>query len=290
MPSVRRARPILGTIVDISVDGANAEEAVESAFREIEAIHHLMSFHEPESDVSRLNRSAPLSAIAIDFRTYEVLTFAEKLSLVSEGTFDVTVGGALVEEGFLPRLSDAEKPECTASFRDIVLLPDNQVMRKRNVWIDLGGIAKGYAVDRAVGILREHGISNGSVNAGGDLRIFGDAQPVHIRDPFDASRMYLLGTVSDSAVASSSGFYSKKTDGSRTVDPIVSSQQNKCMEWGCGISVTAPICMAADALTKVVRLMPENIFEVLTQYNATAIRINPDGLYTLSSNAPAATA
>lgn len=284
MTNIRRVRPLLGTLVEICAIGDNAPEAVESALAEVESIHRLMSFHEAQSDVSRLNH-APLSVpVTLDRRTHEVLAFAERLSLQSAGLFDVTIGGTLAKAGFLPMPQGGKNPG-KASFRDLILLPDNQVQRRREMWIDLGGIAKGYAVDRAVAVLHSHGIRSGTVNAGGDLRMFGDGQPVHIRNPFDGQQLYSLGVMENTAVASSSGYYSRKNVSGACLDPIVMPQETRCLSWLYGITVIAPSCMAADALTKIVRLAPENLAEILAYYGAKALRINQDGLQALSLHA-----
>ena len=166
---IRRARPLLGTLVEIGAVGANAAAGIEAAFREIETIHRLMSFHEENSDVSRINRAAPGEILRVDCRTYEVLGCAQLISRLSAGAFDITVGGRLVEAGFLPQPSGARAFDHDASFEDLLLLPDNFVTLTRRVWIDLGGIAKGYAVDRAGQVLKESGVTSGVVNAGGDL-------------------------------------------------------------------------------------------------------------------------
>src|ERR1700740_1024197 len=105
---IRRARPLLGTFVEIGAVGANAIAGIEAAFHEVETIHRLMSFHEPTSDVSRINRAVPGDVVPINRRTYEVLYRANMVSALSSGAFDVTVGGKLVEEGFLPKPHDAE--------------------------------------------------------------------------------------------------------------------------------------------------------------------------------------
>src|SRR5262245_13109810 len=202
---IRRARPLLGTLVEIGAAGERAALAIEAAFREIEIIHRLMSFHETDSDIARLRRAPLLTAQQVDPRTYEVFSWAQKISALSDGVFDITVGGKLVAAGFLPKPENTEWPSADANFRDLSLLSDNRVLLRHRVWIDLGGIAKGYAVDRAAATLKCSGVDSGIVNAGGDLYVFGAPQPIHIRHPEDASRLFSLGTLTDAAVASSSG-------------------------------------------------------------------------------------
>src|SRR5579884_3377987 len=225
---VRRARPLLGTLVDIEVTGIHAARAMEAAFAEIATIHHLMSFHETQSDVSRINRAAIMEPVTINFRTYEVLRYAQTLAEKSDGAFDITVAGNLVKAGFLPEPDRASPKPLKASFRDITLLENCSVFRKNNAWIDLGGIAKGYAVDRAVLALQSNSIASGIVNAGGDMRIFGEPQPVHLRHPSNPSLAWPIGIVSNCAVASSSGCYRRRHNRVKNSDPLVDTRSGKC--------------------------------------------------------------
>src|SRR5471032_482473 len=148
----RRARPWLGTIVDIRVRGLkekHALRAIEAAFDEIAAVHALMSFHDPESELSLLNRCAAETSTPVGSRTREVLDLALTIARESDGRFDPTVAADLVGWGFLPAPRGGRPPEPGASWRDVQLEGD-LVRFARPLWIDLGGIAKGYAVDRAI--------------------------------------------------------------------------------------------------------------------------------------------
>jgi thiamine biosynthesis lipoprotein len=101
---IRRARPLLGTFVEITAAHAPAlEAAVEAAFAAVATVHRLMSFHEPDSDVGRLNRHAAADAVRIHDWTYEVLEVALDIHHCSGGTFDITVAPALQALGLLPR-------------------------------------------------------------------------------------------------------------------------------------------------------------------------------------------
>jgi len=100
---MRRARPLLGTVVDISAEdaGESLPDAIEAAFASIEAVQRLMSFHDPDSDVSRINAAKAGEVVHIDPRTLHVLHFARQLSDLSAGAFDVTTASVLVRSGFL---------------------------------------------------------------------------------------------------------------------------------------------------------------------------------------------
>ena len=269
-----RARPLLGTLVEIGAAGVNAAAGIEAAFGEIETVHRLMSFHEESSDVSRINRAEPGKAVRVDPRTYEVLSCAQLMSRLSAGAFDITVGGRLVGAGFLPRPRGAAAFDRKASFEDVVLLSGNCIRLTRRLWIDLGGIAKGYAVDQAVQALEQCGVTSGIVNAGGDLYALGKPQPIHVRHPEDASLVLPLGTIANAAIASSSGFFTAQ----RHNDALVEPRRGKCIKWRQGVTVTAARCMMADALTKIVRLAPRRAPRILAQFNAQALIIDRRGV------------
>jgi FAD:protein FMN transferase len=277
LDEIRRARPLLGTLVEIGAAGANAPGGIDAAFREIETIHRLMSFHEAASDVSRMNRASLGEILPINHRTYDVLSCAQLISRLSAGAFDVTVGGKLVEQGFLPWPHGAESFAHDASFEDVNLLPGNSVALKRRAWIDVGGIAKGYAVDRAVITLKNCGVASGIVNAGGDLFVFGDPQPVHIRHPESASLVFPLGAIRDLAVASSSGYFSERR-ASGDADALVEPRRNLCVNWRRGVTVIASRCIIADALTKVVRLAPRRAKTILSHFGAQALVVDRRGV------------
>lgn len=275
---IRRARPLLGTIVEIGARGPNASTGVEAAFGEIETVHRLMSFQEPSSDVSRINRASPGTIVQIDPRTYEVLACAQMISRLSRGAFDITVGGKLTVENVLPKPAEAETFDDNASFRNIVLLPDQCITLTRRAWIDVGGIAKGYAVDRAVMMLKKLGVVSGIVNAGGDLFVFGGAEPVHIRHPVNPSLTVPLGRIRNSAVASSSGCFSDRGRGCRINDPLVDPRRNRRVNWRFGVTVIASRCIVADALTKVVRLTARRAQSILFELGARALIIDRRGV------------
>jgi len=252
---LRRMQPWLGTFVEIHVDGlahAHAAAAIDAAFADVAAVHALMSFHEEGSDLSRLHRSAVGEAVAVDSRTREVIAAALGFAAESDGRFDPTIAAQLVAWDRLPRPVAAPAPDPRACWRDIELVGDSQVRFRRPLWLDLGGIAKGYAVDRALHVLRVHGATSACVNAGGDLRRFGAApQSVELRHatrPGDSVPTIELG---DAAVASSVVDVCRDRVGSDSRAAHVNPRTGRAMRARRSVSVIADTCMTADALTKV---------------------------------------
>jgi len=254
--SIKRARPLLGTFVEVRIESTDRGDElvmIESAFAEIEAVHRLMSWHQPDSDVSRLNREAARRPVRVDERTWEVLRLARQVSEDSNGAFDITVEPWLRRRGILPEDTGNEiAAGAPVGFRNVELLPDHRVRLARPVRVCLDGIAKGYAVDRAVERLRNSGAKAGAVNAGGDLRVFGPrAQALHLRDPRDPSRLLPLPPLRDEAAATSATYFARSA---LTRNPILDP---RCGAPASAVSVTviAERCAVADALTKVVALL-----------------------------------
>src|SRR5229473_3099583 len=269
--SIRRARPLLGTFVEIAVAGQTfdaAEAAVEAAFAAIATVHRLMSFHEADSDVSRLNRGAALGGVRVHDWTYQVLEAARDLHRRSGGMFDISVAPALQRLGLLPGGHDR-----------IQLLAENRVrFADPSVKIDLGGIAKGFAVDRAVEALLGQGIAEGLVNAGGDLRVFGPrSHAVDIRDPRQPDRALCRVALHDAALASSAGRFdpacSRHALDSGVIDPATAMPVRSII----GATVCAPSCVIADALTKVVMNAGEGAAAILEHYGANALFVSARG-------------
>jgi thiamine biosynthesis lipoprotein len=275
---VRRARPLLGTLVEIAVAAESSpttETAIDAAFDAVARVQALMSFHDPQSDVSQLNRAADASAIAIHAWTFEVLAAAVELHRRSDGLFNVAVAPALQASGLLPGMPDGLQPIEDA----IEPLPERRVrFRCPGVRIDLGGIAKGFAVDRAVGVLRAQGVAAGLVNAGGDLMGFGpNAHAIHIRDPSDPAGVTARVEVRNQALASSAGrfdpFCGRDVEDCAIIDP----RSREPVRMIRGASVRAPSCMIADALTKVVMIAQEDTGPLLDHYRASALFVSSTG-------------
>lgn len=239
-PWLRRARPLLGTLVEIGVQGQDgAEAAIDAAFAAVQRVQSCMSRFEPDSDVVRFAALAAGETMDVEPETAEVLQAAWVLQVASGGLFDITQGRA--PQGWHCEQRRLHKRAGAAAF-------------------DLGGIAKGYAVDRAVQALQHLGCAGGWVNAGGDLRAFGPVQvPVLLRDE-EGGGARPFAQLGDGALATS------------CLGPRRRSQV-----WAGGgrsvtahVSVAAPSCLWADALTKVVAACGDAQHPLLQAYGAQA--------------------
>jgi FAD:protein FMN transferase len=275
---VERARPLLGTLVAIRVHDLpepSAHCAIDIAFAEIAATHRAMSFHDPDSDVSRLNREAYCRPVPVSPHTRVVLRLALCFAEATDGVFDITTATELVRRGLLPRPGSSFHPDPEASWRDIEFGSDGTVRFHRPLWIDLGGIAKGYAVDRAVVCLSRHGVHNCCVNAGGDLRVVG-ASPecISLRTGARQSPLEAVLELEDGSLASS-GEYAADAASCAHLNGV-SRRPVGCGAFAC---VIAESCAVADALTKPVLALGVRCDAALRRFGATAHLLGADGTW-----------
>ena len=258
----RRARPLLGTLVEVRAEAGEA--ALAAAFDAMAQIHRLMSFHDAASDVRAIARARAGDRVRVHAHTAAVLRRAQRWARLSAGAFDAGCAPRAVAAGWLPAPADATPPGALP-FEDALGVDGHEVAVHAPVWLDFGGIAKGYAVDRAVAALRRAGVGAGSVNAGGDLRVFGTREEtVLVRSPFDPAELWPIAALRDAACATSaSGAVAP-----RTQVPGAAPRS---------VTVFAPTACAADALTKIVWQQGERARALLRRARARAFVVQADG-------------
>ncbi len=278
---IKRCRPLLGTFVEITARGGSPEmlsDAITAAFSAVEKVMALMSYHDPFSELSRVNGKAARAPVQVSEWTFRVIEQAQRLAAESDGAFDVTIAPRLASWGYLPRNPSNSRAERLARWSDVELLPGRLVHFRRPLHVDLGGIAKGFAVDRAVDALRSAGVREGLVNAGGDLRAFGDSEwPVQIRHPRDPLAGGHAFALRDSAVATSAAYFSRKRWRKCWVCPLVDGRTRLPCDDTLSVTVHAPDALLADALTKVVFALREKSAPILQRHNASALLLDCAG-------------
>ena len=270
-----RCKPLLGTFVEISIrENEDGLEAIENAFNAVQKVHDLMGFHDPESELSQINKLTHRDAVEIHPWTAQVIKIAKEVYLASDGLFNCGIGHRLVAAGLLPRHITFTNHEL-GGIEDIHFLAPDLIKSDRPVCLDLGGIAKGFAVDMAVRVLISEGITSGSVNAGGDLRVFGKtALPIQIRDPELPEKLIEIGSLKDGAIATSSLYFAKRDQQlSHIINPLTQNLSDVHAEILGSFSILAKECVYADALTKVLALSNNEHHPCFTRFSAQALRI-----------------
>lgn len=264
-PLVRRTVPVMGTIADIAVqhsDRRYAQAAIDAAIEQLRFVDRTMTWFNDVSDVGRANRLAAAEAVPITAETAHVLEASLRWAEASEGAFDPCLGRtiALWDVGHRHAPPAAEQVASLAGRRlyrslEVDRWRGSPVVRLHDpdAAIDLGGIAKGYGVDRAVEALRAYGIRNGLVNVGGDLYALGvsadgDAWTVGIQSPDDPQRLVETLEVEDAAVATSGDYVQYFQHRGRRyhhlLDPSTGEPNGSAMR---SITIVSDTCLEADA-------------------------------------------
>ena len=221
---ILREQAIMGTRCAVELwteDRTHGEALAATVFAEMRRVDRLMSTYRADSELSQLNDRAADGPVVIGKELFDLIGQSLDYSRLSEGAFDVTYASV----GYLydyrghhrpnPQQIAAARPGI--DYRHVILLPDHAAIRytRKGTRVDLGGIAKGYAVDRGIEALRAAGVTRAMVNAGGDTRLIGDrfGKPwvVGIRDPNDRGKVILRIPLTDTAI-STSGDYERYFD------------------------------------------------------------------------------
>ncbi len=218
------ARPMMGTEVSVylwSDDPQAGRAALEAVFLEASRIDRLMSTYKDESEISEINRQAAQSAMVVGEELYELIRRSIEISRLTDGAFDITYDSVGQYYDFRrqqrPDEQTVESELPNIDFRHLQLNDEARTVgfRQAGVRINLGGIAKGYVVERGIDILRSRGVNNAIVTAGGDSRLLGDRRGrpwmVGIRDPRKEGEVAISVPLEDEAV-STSGDYERFFD------------------------------------------------------------------------------
>jgi thiamine biosynthesis lipoprotein len=260
----RRTLPLMGTIAEITVADRSeglAHEAVEAVIAELRWVEFTMTRFRNDSDIGRANALASRDGVTVRPETAEVIETALRWASLSDGRFDPAIGAASelwdVTNRHEPPPAEAVQLLADRNFWrhvDVERRGSAGVVRygERDLHLDLGGIGKGYSLDRAVSVLRERGIRHAIVNLGGDLYALGESPEggdwrVGIRSPDDLSSVMRTLEVSNRAVATS-GDYERffRWHGERfhhLIDPRTAAPRRTDVR---SVTVLADLCIDAE--------------------------------------------
>lgn len=202
-------------IVAFAETSSDMPVVLERAMDEVDRIDRLMSHYKPQSPLSQLNREAAGGPVVVDRELFDLIARSIDYSRDTDGAFDVTVGplmkawGFFLGDGRVPRGEELAGVMRHVGYRHVVLDPTARTIRfdVPEVELDLGGIAKGYAVDRVVAFLQKRGITSALVSAGGST-VYGLGHPpdrrawdVKIQDPLNPARVAFTVALTDRAIS-----------------------------------------------------------------------------------------
>ncbi len=238
------------------------QQAIELVMNEMERINQLMSPYIPQSELSQLNARAAKEAVSISSELYDLIKLSTGISEETEGAFDITFASV----GFLYNYREQIKPStqqidnllAAVSYRHIQFEKDSKRISFANdkVKIDLGGIAKGHAVDNAIALLRQMGIEHALVTAGGDTGLLGDRRGrpwmVGIRDPRNRDRQAVVLPLVDTAMSTSGDYERFFEDNGERYHHILSPKSGKSVSEVQSVTIVGPRSTFNDALSTAV--------------------------------------
>ncbi|UCE78095.1 MAG: FAD:protein FMN transferase [Nitrospiraceae bacterium] len=280
----------------VSESEQSSREAIEQAFAAIESFGNRINFYSDKSELAMINRSAGTEGVSVSTETLDIIDKAVFVADASSGAFDPTIGPLMQLWNFhnpvKPRPEDIKSRLPLVNYRHVSIDKDRDVvmLKEKNMLLDLGGIAKGYATDIAVDVLKKNGISSGLVAIAGDIRAFGSkpgGKPwnIGIRNPRQKNRsdeIIAKMQLTDKAI-STSGDYERFfiQDGVRyhhLLNPGTGFPATTCRS----VSIIADKGVFADAFsTAVFVLGPEKGMDLIKKMNMEAVIIDNNGtIYT----------
>jgi thiamine biosynthesis lipoprotein len=276
----RQTRRVMGSLAQIQVYDADpdlADRAMTAALDEMDRVDRLLSNYRPDSELSRMNRTAAAAPFHASPELYAFVKLCRGWFDDSHGTFDPTIGPVVRAWGFFTPHPSHPSPTASAAakarsgFHNVRLDDASRTISYavNGLEFDPGGIGKGYAADRAAAVLRRFGIASALVSAGGStLYAIGhppgrDGWTVAVRDPAEPAASLRVVRLRDNAI-STSGVSDRfvEVDG-RRYGHIIDPRTGMPVEGVCQVSVVAPTATASDALTKPAFILPRDSVRAL---------------------------
>lgn len=268
---VEQTAIMMDTVVQIAIydnhrSVAEVEKIIESAFARIKQIERITNDYDDSSSISRVNRVAGWQPVAVDSELVTLITTSERIARLSSGAFDITIGSVkrlwqfTSEHPSLPEVVAINQALRGVGMQHLRLMGDQLRLAAPGVVLDLGAIAKGYAVDEAIRVLQRQGITDAMVNAGGNLRTLSSEltrglRRVWIKHPRETHRFFGFFPM-DAGCVATSGDYERYfvLDSVRyhhILDPKTGYPARGCVS----VTIVAPSAMEADALSTAIFVM-----------------------------------
>lgn len=289
---LERHEAIMGTNIDLEIwheDAARGEAALDAVIAEMHRIDRLMSHYKPESQLSRINARAAQEPVVVDPELFNLIRESLRFSQITEGAFDITYASV----GYLYDYRNHVKPDDAqieaalpaVNWRNLILDEKQHSVRfeRPGMRIDLGGIAKGYAVDRGIEILQSMGVEHAVVTAGGDTRIIGDrfGRPwiVGIRHPDDENRIVTRIPLVDTAMSTSGDYERYFDENGVRYHHILNPKTGRPASLVRSATIFGPTAMQTDGLSKTAFVLgPEKALEIINRLpDFDAVFVCPDG-------------
>jgi FAD:protein FMN transferase len=289
---LHREESIMGTRIYVEVwheDRIQGDAAIDAVMDNMRRIDELMSHYKPESQLSRINMHAAVEPVVVDPELFDLIRTSIHYSEITEGAFDITYASV----GYLydyPRHVHPSEAEIKAAlpgvnYRNLVLDAERHSVRfaHEGMRIDLGGIAKGYACDQAVEILKRFGIANAMVMAGGDTRLLGDRRGrpwmVGIRNPDNKNRIVLSMPLADVGISTSGDYERFFDEGGVRYHHIIDPKTGRSPSEVRSVTIIGPTATDTEGWSKGVFIKgPVEGIRLIEQYpQMDAVVVDKDG-------------
>ena len=288
----------MGTAIRVelwSVDRAVAESAMRAVMEVMHHVDETMSPYKPESELSRINREAASCPVGVSQEMFDLLSRSLDFSRLSEGAFDITFASA----GHLYDYRQAIRPneqelvqacQCIG-YKNLLLDRTTRTVRfaRPGVRIDLGGFAKGYAVDQGAALLKSRGIHNAIVTAGGDSHILGDRRgrpwTIGVRDPRRPGELVAVLPLKDVAVSTSGDYERYFEEQGVRFHHLLDPRTGKSPSAVHSVTIVAPDGLTSEALSKTVFVMGvhDGMRLIEAQKDVDAVVVDAKGVLHYSS-------
>jgi len=251
---ISETKIMMDTTVSITIDGSYQD--IQKAFSAIEKINFLMNDYIPSTEINVLNRKGT-NKLSCDTR--QVILKAIYFSKITRGAFDITVGPLvrlwqrMGREKRLPTSNELNRALSLVGYKNIKISGDTVKLLKKGMMLDLGGIAKGYAVDKAIEVLRERGVKNALVNAGGDMYCLGEGPGgkwrIGIQHPRNLRKIVGIISVANRGVATSGDYHRYYVINGKRFGHIINPATGwTVQDTPMSVTIIAPNATTADAL------------------------------------------
>ena len=288
----KRTDAIMGTRIYVELwdtSETHANECIDAVMAEMHRIDDLMSHYKPDSQLSKINQHATEAPVQVDKELFDLIKLSTHYSEITDGAFDITYASVGYLYNYPEHIRPTEEQIKAAlpavNWRNMKFNEaDHSVFfEHKGMRIDLGGIGKGYAVDKGIEILQKRGVQHAVVTAGGDTRIIGDRMGrdwlVAIRHPDDATKVVTRIPLSNAAV-STSGDYERYFDENgvryhHIIDPHTGHSASKVRS----ATVIGPTATQTDGMSKTAFVLgPEKALEIINRMpEYDAVFVGPDG-------------
>ncbi len=211
--TIKRTQILLGTVVEIQVrdDNKKADDAISKAFEEMKRIDDLFTTFSDQSPVFKINNQID-TIIKVDTEIYNLIILCDSITKLSDGCFDVSLNNIIKVWGFdadnfrVPAKSEIDSALMLGGWNNVKILAEDKIFKKKKIELNFGAIAKGYAVDKAIEVLRNSEIKEALVNAGGEISVIGTNWTVGIQHPRKINSIIKKIKLNENTIATSGDY------------------------------------------------------------------------------------